>query len=83
MKPLLADAPSDPNLRRRERDAARPSLEMLFSNVTDKDTRNQRIHDAVRVYHYTLQEAGEYVGLHFSTISVIAKRVAETPRILK
>jgi hypothetical protein len=83
MKPLLADAPSDPNLLRRERDAAKPSLEMLFSNVTDKDTRNQRIHDAVRVYHYTLQEVGEHVGLHFSTISVIAKRVAETPRILK
>ena len=77
MKPLLTDAPPDPNILRRERDAARPSLEMLFSNVRDKATRDRRIHDAVRVYHYTLQEVGEYVGLHFSTISVIAKRVAE------
>jgi hypothetical protein len=83
MKPLLADAPLDPNILRRERDAARPSLEILFSNVTDKVTRDQRIYDAVRAHHYTLQEVGEHVGLHFSTISVIAKRVAGGQQIRK
>jgi len=82
MKPLLADAPLDPNILRRERDAARPSLKMLFSDVTDRTTRDQRIHDAIRQHHYTLQEVGQYVGLHFSTISVIAKRVA-TERLIQ
>ena len=76
MKPLLADAPLDPNFLRRERDAARPSLETLFCNATDKVTRNQRIHDAVRNHHYTLQEVGDHIGLHFSTISIIAKQIA-------
>jgi putative transposase len=81
MKPLLADAPLDPNILRRERDAARPSLKMLFTDVTDRTTRNQRIHDAVREHHYTLQEVGQYVGLHFSTISVIAKQVAAEQQV--
>jgi len=76
MKPRLAGAPLDPNVLRRERSAARPPLESLFSGVVGKSARNQRIHDAVRKHHYTLQEVGDHLGLHFSTISVIAKRVA-------
>jgi len=79
MKPRLAEAPLDPNTLRRERDAARPSLEELFLGVTDRLTRNRRIRDAVRNHHYTLQEVGNHVGLHFSTISVIAKRIATDP----
>lgn len=27
-------------------------------------TRNERIHDALRVHGYTLQEVGDAVGLH-------------------
>ncbi len=77
MKSRLAEAPLDPNVLRRERDAARPSLEALFSDVPDTRTRDRRICDAVRGHHYTLQEVGHHIGLHFSTISVIAKRVAE------
>ncbi len=77
MRPRLAEAPFDPNILRRERSAARPTLQDLFSDVADKETRNQRIHDAVRVHHYTLQEVGDFLGLHFSTISVIARRMSE------
>jgi hypothetical protein len=77
MRPHLAEAPLDPNILRRERDAARPSLEKLFANVSNKRVRNQRIHDAVRDHHYTLQEVGNHVALHFSTISIIAKQVSE------
>jgi putative transposase len=83
MKPRLTEAPLDPNILRRERDAARPSLATLFSDVTDRHGRDQRIHDAVREHHYTLQEVGDHLGLHFSTISVIAKRLAEAQRIRK
>jgi len=32
----------------------------------------------VRVYGYTLKEVAEAVGLRYSTVSVIAKRVAES-----
>jgi len=74
---LLKEKPLDPEYRKRERFAARPSLEELFGDVTDKVTRDERIYQAVRVHHYTLREVGDHVGLLYSTISVIAKRVHE------
>ena len=77
LRPLLREKPLDPEYRKRERFAARPSLEELFSDVTDKAARNERICQAVRVHHYTLREVGDHVGLLYSTISVIAKRVHE------
>ena len=77
LRPLLKEKPVDPEYRKRERFAARPSLEVLFGDVTDKATRNERIYQAVRVHHYTLREVGDHVGLLYSTISVIAKRVHE------
>jgi len=83
MKPLLREAPLDPNILRRERDAARPSLDMLFAGVEDKASRDQRIHEAVREHHYTLQQVGEHLGLHFTTVSIIAKQVADVRRIRK
>jgi putative transposase len=83
MRPLLLNAPLDPNILRRERDAARPSLADLFADVSDKATRDQRIHEAVLCHHYKLREVAEHTGLHFSTISVIAKREAAAKKILK
>ena len=53
------------------------------SNVPNEATRNERIHDALRVHGYTLQEVADVVGLHYSTVSRIASRVAsksEQPR---
>ncbi len=76
MRPRLLEAPPDPNVLRRERDAARPSLGEIFRGADDKLTRNACIYTAVRVHHYRLQEVGEHLGLHFSTVSVIAKREA-------
>jgi len=73
----MASTRTDPNVLRRERDAARPDLRALFADATDKASHDRRIHDAVRLHHHTLQEVGDHIGLHFSTISVIAKRVAE------
>jgi len=73
MRPRLLEAPLDQNVLRRERDAARPSLEEHFSGMADKADRNQRIHEAVRSYHYKLREVAAHLGLHFSTISVIAR----------
>jgi len=80
LRPLLKEKPLDPEYRKRERFAARPSLEKLFRDVTDKATRNERIYQAVRIYHYTLREVGDYVGLLYSTISLIAKRVHEATK---
>jgi hypothetical protein len=43
-----------------------------------KATQNERIHNAVRDHQYKLKEVGDYLGLCYSTISVIAKRVDES-----
>jgi len=39
---------------------------------------NERIYQAVRVHHYTLREVGNFVGLFYSSSSMIAKRFHET-----
>jgi len=53
----------------------RASVATVFSNAHDKPSRNQCIHQAMRVYEYTPEEIAAFTGLHCSTISVIAKRV--------
>jgi len=77
LRPLLREKHLYPEFCKRERFAARPSLEELFAGVSDKATRNERIHEAIRLYRYTLNEVSDYVGLMYSTISMIAKRVNE------
>lgn len=47
---------------------------LLFCGFADRVDRDRRIHEAVRLHHYKLREVAEYLGLHFSTISVIAKQ---------
>jgi putative transposase len=75
LKPLLRDVEENREIRGEQRLAARPTLEELFAGVADKGTRNERIHTAVRKHQYRLQEVGDHLGLCYSTISVIAKRV--------
>ena len=49
LRPLLREKRLDPEFCKRERFAARPSLE-LFSDVSDNATRNEQIHEAIRLY---------------------------------
>lgn len=77
LRPLLLETPLDPNVLRRERDVARPSLDELFSGMSDRATRNELIYLATRTHHYRLQDVGDHLGLHFSTISVISNRMAK------
>jgi putative transposase len=80
LKPLLRDVEENREIRGEQRLAARPTLEELFAGVADKATRNERIHTAVRKHQYRLQEVGDHLGLCYSTISVIAKRVDESSK---
>jgi len=48
----------------------RPSLKKIFKNSKE---RNRAIAEAINTWHYTLQEVGKYLGLHYSTISKIAR----------
>jgi len=50
LRPLMKDKPLDPEYRKCEQFATRPSLQQLFVDVTDKTTRNEQIYQAVRVH---------------------------------
>jgi len=39
------------------------------------DKREMKIYQANQKYGYTLREIGQYLGLHYTTISKIIKRV--------
>jgi putative transposase len=75
--PLLNAQITAIEIPRCQRLAARPALETIFADVHDKASRNEQIYQAVRVHEYTLKEVAGFLGLYYSTISVIAKRVAE------
>jgi len=77
IRPLLNKQLAMTKIPRRQRLAARPALATLFEDVPNKASRNEQIYQAVRVHEYTLKEVADFLGLYYSTISVIAKRVAE------
>ena len=52
--------------------ALRPSLEEIFQT---NDKREIKIYQANQKYGYTLKEIGQYLGLHYTTISKIIKKV--------
>jgi len=75
--PLLSQSDSTIEFPRTQRLAARPSLEVLFANVADKPSRDRKIHEAMRMHEYTLKELSSFLSLHYSTISVIARKMDE------
>ena len=61
---------------RRERHAGRPSLAALLGRKElkrDKAARDGAIREAYVRHGYTLSEIGDFLGLHYSTISRIAR----------
>jgi putative transposase len=66
---LLEASAAGEELVRREKYAARPPLKEIF-NSPDRDAG---IHAAVIKWGYTLKEVGDYVGLHYSRVSRVAK----------
>ena len=61
----------------RERRKRRPTLTQLFAKARDRVQRN----DAIRLAHithlYSLNEIGNFVGLHFATVSKIANAASD------
>jgi REP element-mobilizing transposase RayT len=73
--PLLRSKEMLKDLSKAQRFATRPSLSTLFQGAKKaKEERNERIRKAYLEYGYTLSEIGNYLGLHYSTISRIARK---------
>ncbi len=77
MVPLLKEQAECIEIPRSQRMAGRPPLDILFEGVEDKASRNERIYQAVHLHGYRLREVADHLGLYYTTISTIAKRVAE------
>lgn len=77
MTPQLHEVERLREIPKSQRLALRPSLGDIFSSISSKTKRNQKIHQAIRQYEYTLAQLQEYLGLHYSTISRIASRFEE------
>jgi len=81
LRPMLREKAKVTAIPKEARFVARPTLGSLFKGTKrDKGRRDERIHDAVRRHGYTLREVGEAVGLHESSVSRIASRVASGQR---
>ena len=76
LKGCLGRRASDREIPMAQRLAARPSLEELFADIgKDRRRRNRRIFEAVRSYGYTSTEVAQFLGMHYSIISRILKRL--------
>ncbi|MGY4707263.1 REP-associated tyrosine transposase [Candidatus Bipolaricaulota sp. J31] len=74
LKPVLQGKQATVEIPRKERLVHRPGLRELFVGVEEREDRDERIHRAVVEYGYRLREVGEYLGLHYSTVSRIVGR---------
>lgn len=60
-----------------QRYIARPPLEEILNLKHNKDIREKTVYEAHVQYGYTLEEIAEFLGLHYTTVSRIVKKVEE------
>ena len=76
MKESLVQRKLDTDIVRHQRFPNQRALEDVFEGIgTDRDLRNQRIHEAAFRDGYTLSAIGKYIGLHPASLSRIVKHV--------
>lgn len=72
--PILRSKKQLKDVPKAQRFTARPTLAKLFRGAKrDKAKRNARIHEAFLEHGYTLSQIGDYLLLHYSTVSRIAR----------
>lgn len=72
MEQFIRQKEQSVEIPKKQRFALRPSLKEIFQK---NNTRDIQIYQANKRYGYTLKEIGQYLGLHYSTISKIIKRM--------
>jgi hypothetical protein len=75
LRPLLAERPTSAEIPREARLVARPTLEALLPRAGSiaRVRRDDAIVEAYITHCYTLSEIARHLGLHYSTVSRIAK----------
>lgn len=73
----LGDVKKDTEISKRERFAARPSLDyvLLETQPLSSQEKNNRIYLAYKDHGYTQKDIAEFLGVHYATVSRAIKRV--------
>jgi len=74
IKSKLEDMKGEEELPREQRMVGRPKIEDVFKGKMNKEIRNDKIKKAHIDYGYRLKEIGNYLGLHYATVSRIANK---------
>jgi REP element-mobilizing transposase RayT len=75
-KDLLEDKRQVKEIPRPQRYVNRPSLEKIFGGQKGKTQRDISINMAHMTHGYTLKEIGDYLGIHYTTVSKVIAREA-------
>ena len=74
IKHLIRSKENLKEIPREQRYVTRPPLNEIFK-CKDKKSKNQAMYEACLQYGYTLKDIAEYVGVHYTTVSRVIKRI--------
>jgi len=72
IKHLIRGKENLKEIPRKQRYVTRPPLNEIFK---DKKSREQAMYEACLQYGYTLKDIAEYIGVHYTTVSRVIKRI--------
>ena len=61
-------------ITKKQRYVTRPPLNEIFE-PKDKKSKDQAMYEAHLQYGYTLKDIAEYIGVHYTTVSRVIKRI--------
>jgi len=74
IKHLIQDKEKLKEIPKKQRYVTRPPLNEILK-YKDKKSKNQAMYKACLQYGYTLKEIAEYIGVHYTTVSKVIKRI--------
>jgi len=74
IKHLISGKEKLKEITRKQRYVTRLPLNEIFK-YKDKKSKNQAIYKAHQQYGYTLKDIAEYIGVHYTTVSKVIKRI--------
>ena len=80
IKPLIHKQERLQEIPKKQRYAASPPLNEIFQGK-DKKVKGEQIYQANQQYGYTLKDIAKYLGVHYTTISRVIKRIEGESKI--
>jgi REP element-mobilizing transposase RayT len=74
IKHLIRDKENLKEITRKQRYVTRPLLNEILK-YKDKKSKDQAMYEAHQQYGYTLKDIAEYIGVHYTTVSKVIKRI--------